>query len=250
MHPVPTHSLWLQIWVARLSSVEKLHQSLLIQFLSKDRGKCIWKIKEMTSLSRTQAHVSAPSQAAITLTNSTPQTLQWGGRWENYCACPPALGWWIKTVTGTAENRDLFLGFSKPISCQCTGKPEWRPGKDSLRIIKYILAWYLHTGKPPVVCVPFREVTLLIFLKTEEFWELKTYAEGLYLIEFCWSRANTGAFATAFKICRDSWVICAPLKLHQQISVTAVCSSAVTNGVKQALIIFCQMKDIHCSLHW
>lgn len=143
-----------------------------------------------------------------------------------------------------------FFGVQKPISCQCTGKPECRPGKDSLRIIKYILAWYLHTGKPPVVCVPFREVTLLIFLKTEEFWELKTYAEGLYLIEFCWSRANTGAFATAFKICRDSWVICAPLKLHQQISVTAVCSSAVTNGVKQALIIFCQMKDIHCSLHW
>lgn len=39
MHPVQTHSLWLQIWVARLSSGEKLNQSLLIQFFFKDRGK-------------------------------------------------------------------------------------------------------------------------------------------------------------------------------------------------------------------
>lgn len=117
-----------------------------------------------------------------------------------------------------------ILGFSKSISCQCTGKPEGRPGKDSLRIIKSILAWYLHIDKPPVVCVPFREATLLVFLKAEEFWESKTYAKGLYLIEFGWSRANTGAFATAFKICRGSWVICAPLKLHQRIPTTAVCS--------------------------
>lgn len=117
-----------------------------------------------------------------------------------------------------------ILGLSKSISCQCTGKPECRPGKDSLRIIKRILAWHLHTDKPLVACVPFREATLLIFLKREEFWQFKTNAKGLYVIEFCWSQANTGAFVTAFKICRDSWVICAPLKLHQQIPTTADCS--------------------------
>lgn len=205
----------------------------------------------MTSLSRAQAHVSA-SKAAITVTNSTSQTLQWGGRWENYCACPPALGWWIKTVIVTAENSgffwssaDLFLA-----SARNSGKPECRPGKGSLGIIKYILSWYLHIDKPPVAWVPFREATLLVFLKTEESWEFRIYAKGLHSIEFCWSRADTGAFATAFKICRDSWVIWAALKLHQQIPVTAVCHSAVTNGVKQALIVSCRMKDIHCSLHW
>lgn len=56
-------------------SGEKLNQPLLVQFFFKHRGKCIWKIKEMTSLSRAQAHVSA-SKAAITVTNSTSQTLQ------------------------------------------------------------------------------------------------------------------------------------------------------------------------------
>lgn len=76
MHPGQTHSLWWLIGVARLNSGEKLNQSLLIQFFFKDRGKCIWKIREVTSLSRAQAHVSAPSQAAITVTNSTSQNLQ------------------------------------------------------------------------------------------------------------------------------------------------------------------------------
>lgn len=237
------------MWVARLSSGEKLNPPPLLQFFFKDRGKCIWKIKEVTSLSGAQAHVSAASQAAVTAMNSASQTLQWGGRWENYCACPPALGWWIKTVIVTAENRDLFWSSANLFLANLLFM-ECRLGKDWLRIIKYILAWYLQMDKPPFsVCLLGRQ-HCWFFWRQRNSGELKTYAKGLYLIEFCWSQANAGAFVTAFKIGRDFWVICTPLKLPQQTPTNVICSSAVTNRVKQALIIFCHMKDIYCSLHW
>lgn len=68
------------------------------------------------------------------------------------CACPPALGWWIKTVIVTAENSGFFWSSANLFlaSVRNSGKPECRPGKGSLGIIKYILSWYSHIDKPPV----------------------------------------------------------------------------------------------------
>lgn len=48
-----------------------------------------------------------------------------------------------------------------------------------------MLAWHLHIYKPPIVCTPFRGAIMLMVLKTEEFWEFKTYAKGVLLTEFC-----------------------------------------------------------------